>query len=393
MIPVERPHLHVSAITHPGMSGKNNEDRYSVSAYRIEGKQQIPTLLAIVADGIGGHQAGEVAAEIAVERTSQAIAASDGSTPALTLRYAIQNASQAILAQSERDHQMGGMGATCSCVWIINDRLFIAYVGDSRIYLITENTIHQLSKDHTWVQDALDAGIIEPAEAQSHPNAHMIRRYLGSKKPAEPDTRLFLLKGESDEKAEANQGIRLLPGDQIILCSDGLTDLVSDEEIQDTLSAENIELGLERLVNLANQRGGHDNITIVALKMPDNDSLTSIADTIQVSTSKKKKTKRQRRGFYLVLFILALITLFSLVGFFYLTNKGSNQDITPSKSLPIFTETIIPTQTINTPYPTNTHEATHLPQSASPLTSSPIKPASTEIPFTLTAWPTNTKFP
>jgi len=255
MISTERPHLHVSAITHPGMSGKNNEDRYSVSAFRTEGKQQIPALLAIVADGIGGHKAGEVAAEIAVEKISQTIAASDGSIPIPTLRYAIENASQAILAQSEQDHHKGGMGATCSCVWIINDRLYIAYVGDSRIYHISENKIRQLSKDHSWVQDALDAGIIEPDQVQNHPNAHMIRRYLGSKKPVEPDTRLFLMKGESNKNAEANQGMRLLPGNQVILCSDGLTDLVNDEEIITTLSSENPEQALEILSDLAKAHG------------------------------------------------------------------------------------------------------------------------------------------
>src|SRR5512143_688695 len=115
MIPAERAHVHVAASTHPGMSGKNNEDRFAVTALRIEGEQPVPVVFAIVSDGIGGHRAGEVAAETAVETMSQVIAASDGSHPLETLQQAIQQASQAILTLAQEDVNKHGMGATCSC--------------------------------------------------------------------------------------------------------------------------------------------------------------------------------------------------------------------------------------------------------------------------------------
>ncbi|MEJ2448733.1 MAG: hypothetical protein P8Y37_12450 [Anaerolineales bacterium] len=118
-------------------------------------------------------------------------------------------------------------------------RLYLGAVGDSRIYLIRGNTIRQLTTDHTWVQEALDIGVINEEEARSHPRRHLIRSYLGSPDPVHPDLRLYLDMEENQEQAKANQGLPLIPGDQVLLCSDGLTDLVADPEIleilQDTL--------------------------------------------------------------------------------------------------------------------------------------------------------------
>lgn len=269
MIPAERSHLHVTARSHPGMSGKNNEDRYAVSAYLVSEEDPIPSLLAIVSDGIGGHRAGEVAAEVAVETISQFVASSDVSQPQETLRQAIVNAGQAIYAQSENEDSQRGMGATCACAWIIDDRLYTATVGDSRIYLIRAGNIQQISIDHTWIQEALEKGALTPDEAQNHPNAHVIRRYLGSRQPVQPDLRLRVRAEETDSQSKANQGLPLLPGDQLLLCSDGLTDLVTDAEILETLANQaSTEAALDTLIDLANRRGGHDNITIVTLQVP-----------------------------------------------------------------------------------------------------------------------------
>jgi len=231
MIPAERAHLHIAALTHPGMSGKNNEDRYAVSAFRLEDEQSTPVVFAIISDGIGGHRAGEVAAEMVVETVSQAVAKSNAQYPIQTLRESIMRSSQEISVEAESDPEKKGMGATCASALIVGDRLYIAYVGDSRIYLVRSGAVRQISIDHTWVQEAVDANIIEPEEAKGHPNAHVIRRYLGSKQPVEPDTRLRLSPSETPAQSEANQGLPLQPGDQVILCSDGLTDLVSDAEI------------------------------------------------------------------------------------------------------------------------------------------------------------------
>jgi protein phosphatase len=157
------------------------------------------------------------------------------------------------------------MGATCACAWVIKDRLYTASVGDSRIYLVRNQKIRQLTIDHTWVQEALDHGALTPDQARNHPNVHVIRRYLGSEQPVEPDFRLKLEAGESDSQAERNQGFRLRRGDRLLLCSDGLTDLVEDEEIRAALQTNQLDAAVQYLINLANHRGGHDNITVVAL--------------------------------------------------------------------------------------------------------------------------------
>lgn len=268
MIPTTRAHLHVAAITHPGMRGKNNEDRYGVSAYSIGEEDRTPSVFAMIADGIGGHRAGETAAEMAVNLISQSVAESMASDPPAVLAEAVSNASQAIFEESASDPSKKGMGATCIAAWVIGDRLFTVAVGDSRLYLIRSGSILRLNIDHTWIQEAIENGALTPDQAKGHPNAHVIRRYLGSPQPVVPDFRIRLNPTESDGDAQANQGLRLLPDDVLLLCSDGLHDLVDDQEILQVISNQKMEKALETLVNMANERGGHDNITIVALQVP-----------------------------------------------------------------------------------------------------------------------------
>src|SRR5512146_2059233 len=228
MIRIARAHLNVEAQTHAGMAGKNNEDRYAVASFVLDKDDRVPVLLAVLSDGIGGHRAGEVAAELAVERISQIVAKSSGKKPLETLSAAIAQASNEIYTQAQTNLERRGMGATCACAWIINDRLYTATVGDSRIYLIRDGVIQQVTTDHTWIQEALDKGVLKPEEAHGHPNAHVIRRYLGSPTPPKVDFRLRLDGHENDMRASSNQGTQLLERDQLVLCSDGLTDLVSD---------------------------------------------------------------------------------------------------------------------------------------------------------------------
>src|SRR5512135_2009064 len=218
MIRVERSHLSVVAETHPGMTGKNNEDRFAVSAYHLDRSRRVPALFAVLSDGIGGHRAGEVAAELAVERISQMVAISNGKNPVETLSAAIAQASQEIYAHAQANPERQGMGATCACAWIINDRLYTATVGDSRIYLIRDGAIQQVTTDHTWIQEALEKGVLKPEQAHGHPNAHVIRRYLGSPTPPKADFRLRLDEEDTDRRASSNQGAQLLERDQLLIC-------------------------------------------------------------------------------------------------------------------------------------------------------------------------------
>jgi protein phosphatase len=266
----EQSHLHVTASTHEGMKGKNNEDRYGVAAFELADNNHTPVLLAVLSDGIGGHRAGEIAAEIAVNRISEDIAASDGSRPTDILTKAIHSASKEIFVTAQSDTARQGMGATCACALIVGKRLFIANVGDSRIYWMHGGSIHQISTDHTWLQEALDSGLLTPDQIEGHPNMHIIRRYLGSPNPPQVETRLRLNERESSEKSEANQGMALKNGDRLLLCSDGLTDLVNNNEINSTFRQNSLETASQSLIALANQRGGHDNITLIVIQVPEN---------------------------------------------------------------------------------------------------------------------------
>jgi serine/threonine protein phosphatase PrpC len=268
MIRTGNSYLEIAAATHPGMAGKSNEDRFAVSSYRVSETDATSSVFAIVSDGIGGHRAGELAAEMAVETISSMVAQSDARHPLAVLDHAIQVASDAIASKGKDDTQRLGMGTTCACAWVIGSRLFIASVGDSRVYLLRNGNLMQLTVDHTWVQEALEKGILGPDEVRKHPNVHVIRRYLGSSRPPQADTRLRLSKDESDTQARSHQGLPLLPGDLLLLCTDGLTDVVEDADFEPTVRGLDLQAAAQALVDLACSRGGNDNITVLLILAP-----------------------------------------------------------------------------------------------------------------------------
>ncbi len=263
-----RTHLHVAALSHAGRSGKKNEDRYAIASF-VNGLGQ-PLVFAVVSDGIGGHRAGEVAAELAVNYIVQQVAESNGREPLAIMERAIHTASQVIVAHSAGEAERNGMGATCVCAWVEGNRLYTAYVGDSRLYLVRDEKIHRLSMDHSWVQEAIDKHLLSPEQARHHPNAHVIRRYLGSARPPQVDFRLYL-GASGGEGALGRQGAMLRSGDILLLCSDGLTDMLPDEEILRLILTHtpSLNAAAEALVSEANARGGHDNITVILLGMPE----------------------------------------------------------------------------------------------------------------------------
>lgn len=268
MIRSNRAHLFVAAQTDPGQSGKNNEDNFAVSAYTLSQYNPMPVVFAVVSDGIGGHRAGEVASSMVVNLFSEMAAENTSGNPLTLFQEGFYRVSEEIFRQAGLDATRKGMGATVSCAWVVGDVLYIAYAGDSRIYLLRSGKILQITRDHTWVQEALEKGILSSSQIKTHPNLHVIRRYLGSETPPEPDFRLFLSPGDNDSKARSNQGLMLIPGDVVMLCTDGLTDLVSDAEILASLAGNRLSQSVQKLISLANERGGHDNITVVMLGMP-----------------------------------------------------------------------------------------------------------------------------
>lgn len=367
MIRTQRAHLNVEAHSHAGMTGKNNEDRYAVASFVTNAQDRTPVLFAVLADGIGGHRGGEVAAELAVNHIVQSVAKGDGKYSRHLIENAVSEASDAIAAQSSTNDELNGMGSTCAIAWIIADKLYTSYVGDSRMYLMRGGRIQQMTIDHTWVQEAIEKGIITPEMAHAHPNVHVIRRYLGSPVPPDPDFRLTLFDGEGAHHPENNQGVQLLPNDVVLLCSDGLTDLVWNDEILEIVRSKlSLKETARALVDMANERGGHDNITVVLISVP--------ADF-------KFDPKRKRMGWlpWVLGGLAGIVVIAALASFFVfsLLRRDVSFTATPTiSSTPLATTTPLPTLT-PTIIPTNT--------AAPDVIVSPLP--------TLTPWPTNTITP
>jgi len=267
MIRTKRPHLGVATFTHAGLSGKTNEDRLAVASY--QGATGKPVVFVVVSDGMGGKQAGEVAAQLTVQHILEAVSSSNGIDPPQIMESAIQAASQVIASRSASEASQAGMGSTCACMWVEGETLYAAHVGDSRVYLVRHGKIQRITVDHTWVQEAIDKGIITPEQAHDHPNVHVLRRHLGSVELPDVDLRLLLDSADGDGQGRLNQGARLLPGDVVLACTDGLTDMMWDDEILRLISTRNaLRSAAEDLVGWANERGGHDNITVALIAVP-----------------------------------------------------------------------------------------------------------------------------
>ena len=368
MIKTEESHLIIKAASHPGKSGKKNEDRYGVTSFFSGPRKKTPSVLAVLCDGIGGHRAGEVAAEMGVSIITESVVNSDGRDPLNILEEAIKRASDAIYQASLSQGGRVGMGATCAVAWVIRDRLYTANLGDSRIYLLRKGHIVQLTTDHTWIQEALDAGLISESAREKHPNAHVIRRYLGSKKPPQPDFRLWYFEGEKDQDALANQGLRLKVEDILLLCSDGLTDLVSDEEIRAVIQGTTIEQVTDVLIDMANHRGGHDNTTVVVMAYPHKNGKGTVG-------------ARKRRWLLSCLMALVILGLVIMTGLFGLRWWNASLEGRETAQ-PILTRTLITDQP--------TQQASQTPtRTLTPMVTEQLGPPQASI----TPWPTHTEVP
>lgn len=296
MIPYKKPLLASATSTHPGKRRPKNEDRYHVGTYLNEPDNTVVTL-AIVADGIGGHQAGEVAAQLTIDTLVQRLLAYQGGDPLPEIQSAIIEAGRVVSAAAHAQEERSGMGSTVALAMVIGSRLYTAHVGDSRIYMLRAGRLQQISIDHTWVQEAIEYDIIGPDEARGHPHAHILRRHIGGDQLPEPDTRMRLKDGDSDKQGLANQGTILRKDDRLLLCSDGLTDLVEDIEIYRGLTAFEPEEGVKHLTQLALERGGDDNITIIILAAP---------------SARPIKLRRQRRRRFLNT-LVAILVMISII--------------------------------------------------------------------------------
>ena len=258
--------LMISAGTHAGMTGKNNEDAYGFMGWQV-GQGQLH--LGVVADGVGGQMAGEVASQLAVETIRHyfdALEQVDEHNLLSHLKEGVNRANTAVFKRAQADNEAQGMATTIVVAGVLNGRLYTSHVGDSRIYLRRNGRLSQITQDHSWVQEAITAGLLTPEQAKHHPNRHVIRRSLGSLPETEVD-QVPVAKGDVALK----QGMPLKAGDVVLLCSDGLTDMVPDGQILATLAAYEGDWdgAVVRLIEQANEAGGRDNITLILLALPE----------------------------------------------------------------------------------------------------------------------------
>ena len=233
----------IGSFSHKGMVREQNEDSYAVG-----------NNFAVVADGMGGHKKGEVASKAAVEIISENFNNFNGREFDFILKESIKKANREILELSQKNPDMNGMGTTVvACAWD-ETNVYIANVGDSRCYFIRNDEIKQISVDHSYVQQLVDEGKITSDEAKSRKDRNLLLKAVGCDVDVEPD--MFTI---SKEK-----------GDILILCSDGLHNLITDADIL-TILKENEELqsATEILIQNANENGGYDNITIVAIRFTE----------------------------------------------------------------------------------------------------------------------------
>lgn len=234
--------MQTAVLTHVGLVRQRNEDSYAI----------LPEYsLFAVADGMGGHQAGAFASSLALKILEEQVSTPQpGEDLRERLAQAVQEANRRVYELSMKDSDKQGMGTTLTAVWIRDGIAHLAHIGDSRAYLIRNSQLSLLTNDHSLVGELLRQGSLTPTEAQSHPRKHALTRALGIEAHVKVDTK----------------SMTLIKNDLLFLCTDGLTNLVADEEINAVFAgAGGLQSALEELIQLCLKRGAHDNITMLAI--------------------------------------------------------------------------------------------------------------------------------
>ncbi len=234
-------------VTDVGLARSVNQDDFMSLLGR---DAPIGDALFAVADGMGGHSAGEVASRIALELLRYEL--SNASSPTeRTLRRAVSIANKGVYSESTMVPGLRGMGTTLVVGLVMDGMMIICNIGDSRAYLLREGTLKQITKDHSWVAEMVDQGLLTPDQAAVHPRQNMITRALGIGESVQADV----------------YRVPLQKNDRVLLCSDGLHGLVDDAEIASLLAGKSLKGAAGELVKSANRAGGSDNITVIVAQM------------------------------------------------------------------------------------------------------------------------------
>lgn len=285
--------VRVGATTDVGVVREQNEDAFLVRAP-----------VYAVADGMGGHQGGEVASRLALETVDRR----SREDHEVDLRNAVRDANRVVLERASGDSELSGMGTTLTLLRIEGPRVRLAHVGDSRAYLLRDGELRQLTDDHTLVNRMVKEGKLTEPEAKIHPHRSILTRALGVDGDLEVD--VFTVDVDL--------------GDRLLLCSDGLTSIVSDEEIQSVLAAQpDPQAACDELVEAANRGGGPDNITVVVLDIEEGEEAPADAPPVDEAEPEARQRRRPRpRALILwVLLPVVLLTAAALVARAYIGSQ------------------------------------------------------------------------
>ena len=248
-----RPGIELANLTDTGCVRTENEDYYCYAepddddVFRHKGR------LLVVADGMGGHIGGQIASGLAVDTVRQAWLSEPIDDPRELLVAAFRNAQQAILRRVDEQPELQSMGTTCTAAVVRDSQLYYGHIGDSRLYLIHNGSISQVTRDHSMVNRLVERGELTPEEAAVHPDRNVLTAALGMRSQPPADF--------------SETPVPLYPGDAILMCSDGLHGQVSDAEMAAAAASMSPRDACLSLIDLAKQRGGPDNITVQILKV------------------------------------------------------------------------------------------------------------------------------
>ncbi|NLI00851.1 MAG: Stp1/IreP family PP2C-type Ser/Thr phosphatase [Chthonomonadales bacterium] len=230
-----------------GAVRENNEDKAEFYEPNDAGVLASRGALYVVADGMGGHAAGQIAAELAIKKVLSEYYDGTADSPGQALLDAFEVANEHVRSVARAIPGRSGMGTTLTALALVEDQAVLCHVGDSRAYLIRGDQIRQVSEDHSWVAEQVRAGALTEAEAESSPYRNVITQCIGPLAEIAPDI----------------SAVETQPGDRWLLCTDGLTGHVADHELLAVASGQSPSEACRRLVELANSRGGRDNITVM----------------------------------------------------------------------------------------------------------------------------------